>query len=142
METQFAVISTEYVELALNYVCCVATTRTRFVVTRLNLFPMICLNIKHMNIVHPMHTIITSKVIDFRINKAACSRYTCVRLLTCDLRGYPGKCLCIQVEDIIQLPILVWFSTEYENFLLICYGRVLKSSIWSYTVSLDWPTPF
>ena len=64
MEREFAVVTTEYIKLTFYYVGCMATARSRSIVTSLNFFPMIRINIKNVHIVHPMDTVISSKIVN------------------------------------------------------------------------------
>ena len=64
VEAQFTVISSENIKLAFHNIRCMTTSGSGTVITRLNLFPMIRINVKDMYIVHPMNTIVATEVVN------------------------------------------------------------------------------
>lgn len=68
METKFTVVPTKNIQLTFNYVSCVSASWSRPIVTCLNFFPVICINIKNMYIIHPVNSIVTTEVVNFRVN--------------------------------------------------------------------------
>lgn len=64
VEAQFAVISSENIKLAFHNIRCMTTSGSGTVIARLNLFPMIRINVKDMYIVHPMNTIVATEVVN------------------------------------------------------------------------------
>lgn len=95
MEAQFAVISSKYVKLSFNYVRCVAASGPRSVVTGSNFVPMVRLYIEYVHIVHPVHAIVATEVIDFAINEASSGAHTGAWLHSSHLGLYPGEGGCV-----------------------------------------------
>ena len=65
MEAQFTVISSKHVELSLDDVCGMSTPWPWSIVTCLHFFPMIRFDVEHMNIVHPMSSVVAAEIIYF-----------------------------------------------------------------------------
>ena len=112
VETKFTVVTSEYIQLTLYYIGSVAASWTRSVVTCLNLIPMIGFNIENMNIIHPVNTIVSSKVINFAIDKASCCADSCTGLTASNLRLNPSKSCCIEIKYVVKLAILIRFSSK------------------------------
>ena len=73
---------------------------------------MVLFDIKDMDIVHPVSTVVAAKVVNLGVYKAACGGNTCTWLLASDSRFDPGEGACVKVEDIIELAILIWFTAK------------------------------
>ena len=63
IERQFAVVAAKHIQLAVHYISSVATPRSGAIVTGLHFFPHVLVNIEYVHIIHPMSTIVPSKVI-------------------------------------------------------------------------------
>ena len=142
VETEFTVVSPEDVELSLDDVCGVPAPRSRLELASSDFLPVVCLDVKHMDIIHPMHSIIPSEVDDFRVYKAACGRDSSARTFSSHFWTAPGKRLGIKVEDIVELSELIRLSSEDENFLVVCDGGMLETAVGSLTLCCDWSRPF
>lgn len=68
VEAQFAIITSKDVQLTLNYIRCMTTPWSRLVAVSLYFSPSISFNVKGMNIVHPLHAIIATKIVDFIVD--------------------------------------------------------------------------
>ena len=121
VEGQLAIVASEHIKLALYNIGCVTAARSRSVVTRLNFFPMILLDVKNMNVVHPMRAIVATKVVYFRVYKAARCRNSRGRLLPRDGRLDPGQRTRVQIENVIELSVLIWLPAEDVNLFLKSY---------------------
>ena len=125
METQFTVITSEHIKLAFHYIRRVTAARSRSIVTSLYFLPVILLNIEDMHIIHPVRSIVPSKVIYLWVDQATSCGDSRTWFGASNLRFYPGKCWCVEVEDVIELSVLVWLSSKNVNLLLKSNGRVL-----------------
>lgn len=112
MEGEFAVVATEDVELALDYVGCVSASRAWFVLARLNLLPVICVNIENMDVVHPVHPVIPSEVVYFGVHEASSGAYSGAGFGACDDWLHPCEGRCVKVKYVVQLSVLVWLASE------------------------------
>jgi hypothetical protein len=90
VEGKLAVITAEDVQLPLYYVGSVTAARPWLVVTGLYLFPVVLFDVENMNIIHPMHAIIPSKVVDLGIDEAASSAHSNTWLSSCHFGLNPG----------------------------------------------------
>ena len=63
VERQFAVVAAKHIQLALHNISGVAASRSGAIVTGLHLFPHVLVNIEYVHIIHPMGTIVPTKVI-------------------------------------------------------------------------------
>jgi hypothetical protein len=90
VEGELAVIATEDVQLSLHYVGSVSAAGPRLVITSLYLFPIVIFDVENMYIIHPMHTVIPSKVIDLGIDEAASCAYSNAWLTPRNFRLNPG----------------------------------------------------
>lgn len=70
IERQLAIIAPENVQLALDDVGCVAATGPGAEVTRLDLLPVVLLDVKHVHVVHPVGAIVPPKVVNLRVHQA------------------------------------------------------------------------
>jgi hypothetical protein len=68
VKAKFAVVSSENIQLTFNYVSCVSASRSWSIVTCLDFLPVISVNIEDMYIVHPVNTVVATKIVNFRIN--------------------------------------------------------------------------
>ena len=117
------------------------TSRSWLELTSSDFLPVVCLNVKHMNIVHPMHSIIPTEIDDFRVYKTACGRNSSARTFSSHFWAAPGKRLGIKVEDIVELSELIRLSSEDENFLVVCDGGMLETAVGPLTLCCDWSRP-
>ena len=103
---------------------------------------MILLDVKNMNVVHPMRAIVATKVVYFRVYEAARCWNSRRRFLPRDGRLDPGKRARVQIEDVIELSVLVWLSTKDVNLFLKSYRWVLKTADWCNSLRGNGPRPF
>ena len=106
-----------------------------------NLLPIVGLNVKDVDIVHPMDAIVTSKVDDFRVYEATGSRDSNRWLITIYDRFDPGKGLSIEVEYVVELPQLVRLATENVDLLVEGNCGMLQAADGRNTLSGDRATP-
>ena len=141
IEGEFAVISSEYIQLPLDDISGVSAARSRPKVTRLHLLPIILLNVKYVHIIHPVCSIIPTEVVNLGVDEAACCRDSGARLLTSDHRFDPCKRCCIKVEDVVELSVLIWFTAKNVDLFLKSDGRVLQAAYRSNSLGSNWPGP-
>lgn len=65
VEAQFAVVSSEDVELTLDNVSSMSAPWSRLELRGNHLLPVVGVNVKDMDIIHPVHAIIASEINDF-----------------------------------------------------------------------------
>ena len=118
IERQLAVVSAEDVKLSLDDVGSVPTARSGPEVARLHLLPHVLLDVKHVNIVHPVGAVVPSEVVNLRVDEAAGGGDACARLVARDERLHPCECTRVQVEDIVQLSVLVRLTPKDVDLLL------------------------
>lgn len=87
-----------------------------------NLLPVVALNVKDMNVVHPMDPIVSSKVDDLGVYQAACCGNTSAWLISAHNWLHPCESFCVKIKDIVQLSQLVRLSTKDIDFFIKCYG--------------------
>ena len=90
VEAELTIVAAKNIQLSLDYVGCVSAARTRSVVTCLHFLPVVLLNVKDVDIIHPMGTVVASKVVDFRVDEAAGCGDSCARLGPCHCWFNPG----------------------------------------------------
>jgi hypothetical protein len=73
VKRQFTVITAKDIELTLYNIGSVAASRSGSIVTGLDLFPHVLVNVEHVHIIHPVSTIVPAKIVNFRVDQAACS---------------------------------------------------------------------
>ena len=101
IETKFAIVASKDVELALNDVCCVATSRAWFVPTSLNFIPAILLHIEYMNIIHPLNSIVATEIVNFGVYETTCGGYSGAWFLPLYYSFNPCKSRGIEVKNVI-----------------------------------------
>lgn len=104
--------------------------------------PIIVLNIEHVDIVHPLYSVVPSKVNDLRVDQAACRRNLCTWLFSIDLGLDPSKSLCIEIENVVKLSELIRFSTKNVYLCVKSDGRMLKPPYWLFSHGLNRFTPY
>jgi len=101
IKRQLTIIPTEDVELAFYNICGMSAARSWLVTICLYLAPSIAINIEYMHIVHPLHAVIPTEVIYFRINQAPGSGHACRGVLPSDNWFHPCQSCCVKVENIV-----------------------------------------
>ena len=119
---ELAIVPPKHVQLALDYVRGVAAAGPRAEVARLDLLPVILLDVEHVHVVHPVGAIVPPKVVNLRIHQAPGRGNSGGRLLARDGRLDPGEGARVQVKNVIKLAILVRLAAKYVDLLLICDG--------------------
>ena len=104
--------------------------------------PIVAFDVKYMNIIHPVNTIVTSKIDYFGVDQAASCRDTSRWLISTYGWFHPCESFGVQVKDIVKLTQLVWLSSKDINFLVKSYCWVLESSNRSYSLGSNGSTPF
>mmetsp|Transcript_12989 Transcript_12989/g.20133 ORF Transcript_12989/g.20133 Transcript_12989/m.20133 type:complete len:266 (+) Transcript_12989:737-1534(+) len=94
-----------------------------------------------MDVVHPMHAVVSSEVDDFRVDQAACRRNSSARLVAAHCWLHPSQSLGVEVEDVVKLSKLVGLSAEDIDFLVEGDGRVLEAAYGSNSLRGDGPAP-
>ena len=64
IETKFAIVSTKNVKLSFHNISSVSTSWSWLKLTCGNFLPVVTLNIKHMDVIHPVNTVVSSEVND------------------------------------------------------------------------------
>jgi len=90
----------------------VATTGPRLVPVGLNFAPPVAIDVENVNIIHPLDTIISTKIVNLRVDQAPSGGHSCARIFTSNDRLYPGEGRCVEIEYVVQLPKLIWLSSE------------------------------
>jgi len=121
VEGQFAVISSEDVELTFHDVCGVSASRSWFELTCRHFLPVVAFNIEDVDVVHPVNSVVSTEVDDLGVNQASCRRNTGTRLITAYSRFHPCQRFRVEVENVIKLSQLVWLSTEDVNLFVESY---------------------
>ena len=142
VERQFAVVASEDVQLTLDNVGSVPAPRARFELGSRDLLPVVGLDVEYVDIVHPVHAVISTEVDDFTVNQAAGGGDASARLITADDRFDPGQCLGIQIKDVVQLPQLVRLSPKYVDLLVERDCGMLQAADGRYALCCDRATPF
>ena len=65
VKTKFTVVSSKDIELSFDNICCMATSRTRFITTSLNFIPSILFYVENMDIIHPLNSIVPTEIVNF-----------------------------------------------------------------------------
>ena len=79
---------------------------------------MICLDVEHVHIIHPMDPIIPTKVVGLRVNQAPRSTHSSTGISPSNDRFYPRKSGRVQVKDIVELAVLVRLAAKKVDSLL------------------------
>jgi len=103
IETKFAIIASKNIELAFHDVCGMTTPWSRLKFASNHFLPVIILNVENMHIIHPMNSVVPSKINYFRVNEATCCWHSRARLISRHLWFYPSQSLCVEVKYIIKL---------------------------------------
>ena len=114
----------------------------RFEFTSHDLFPIVAFDVEHVHVVHPVHSVIPSKVNDLRIDQTPSCRHPCAWFIATYNWLNPGQGLGVQVENVIELPQLVWLTSKDVNLFVEGNGRVLQTTDRSSPIGIDRPTPF
>ena len=125
IETEFTIVSTKNVKLSFDDISSVSASWSWLKLTCGYFLPVIALNVKHMDVIHPVYTIVSSEVDDFWVDQAPSSWDTGAWLITAYSRFYPGKRFCIKIEYIIKLSKLIWLTTDNLYLFIKCNSRVL-----------------
>ena len=67
IEAKFTIVASEDIELTFYNIGCVTAPGTRFVSASLNFVPPVQVHVKHVHIIHPLYTIITTKIVNLLI---------------------------------------------------------------------------
>lgn len=95
-----------------------AAPRPRLVPVGLDFAPPISLDVKNVDVIHPLDAIVSTKVIDLAIDETASSGDPGTWVLSGDYWLNPGEGCCIKIEDVIELPKLIRLSSENVDLLI------------------------
>ena len=114
---------------------------TRFEL-RCNYFlPVVSFDVKHVHVVHPMDSVVSSEVNDFWVNKTSCGWNSCTWHVSAHFWLAPGQRFGVQIKDVVQLPKLVWLTSKDKDLFIKGNGRVLQATVRSLSMSCDWSAP-
>ena len=99
-----------------------STSRSWFEFTSYNLLPVVTVDVENVNVVHPVNSIVSAKVDNFRVNQTTCCGNASTWNISTNLRLYPGKGLSIQVKDIVKLTQLIWLTSKDVYLFVKSYG--------------------
>ena len=112
VEAQFAIVSSENVELSLDDVGGVSAARSWLELAGHHLLPVVAVDVEHMDVVHPVHPVVAAEVDDFGVDEAPSRGDSGAWFVATHLRLHPRERFRVQVEDVIQLPQLVGLSAK------------------------------
>ena len=141
VEGELTVVAAENVQLALDNVGRVPAAGARFELGCGHLFPVIGLDVENMDVVPPMHAVVTSEVDNLAVDEAAGGRDAGTGLVTAHQRLYPRQRLRIQVEDVVQLSKLVRLASKYVDLLVKRNCGMLQAANWRDALCLNRAAP-
>jgi hypothetical protein len=142
VETQLAVIASKNIELAFYNISGVSAPRPWLKLTCCYFLPVVAFDIEDMDVIHPVHAVISAKVYYLWVNKASSCRNTRAWVVSANLRLDPGKGFGVQIKDVVQLAQLIRLATKNVNLFVESNRGVLESTNRCYSLSWHWPTPF
>lgn len=102
---------------------------------------MVRLNVENVYVVHPVDAIVTTKVVNFTVYKAARSAHAGAWFHPCDQWLDPGQGGSIEVEYIVQLAVLIRLATKQKNLFFKRDRRMLETSSRRNPMGVDGTAP-